>query len=161
MKEIIVTRTQTAETGTELVVLSSSGKSLSGVPSAHGLFLPVECAQSTTSLSNSHDPENCAATERDIGRKSASDHIRSRLRDINSNKIARRTLQAMVIIGTITLIYQIVSLGPAFQGALAASRGLHVQIQSEADSRQSLAYGFLSDCANRMVCAVPCCVESC
>ncbi len=49
--------------------------------------------------------------------------------------------------------------GAAFQGALAASRGLLVQIQSEVDSRQSLAYGFLSDCANRMVCAAHSCFE--
>jgi hypothetical protein len=57
----------------------------------------------------------------------------------------------MVILGTITLFYQFVSLVPAFQGALAASRGLQVQIEGENDSRQSLAYGFLSECANRKV----------
>jgi hypothetical protein len=78
--------------------------------------------------------------------------MRLRVFDIKSNKIARRTLQAMVIIGAATLLYQFVSLFPAFQGAFATSRGLEVQIQGEADTRQGLAYAFLSECANRKVC---------
>jgi hypothetical protein len=51
----------------------------------------------------------------------------------------------------VTTIYYGASLVPAFQGAMAATRGLQLQIESESDSRQTVAYGFLQECGNRKV----------
>lgn len=57
----------------------------------------------------------------------------------------------MIVIGALTVLYQFVSLFPAFRNWVAASRGLQVPIQEEADSRQSLVYEFLALCENRKV----------
>ncbi|KAH8767779.1 hypothetical protein F5882DRAFT_466253 [Hyaloscypha sp. PMI_1271] len=150
MQEMTTMHTQTAEPGTELRALPLAGESmLKGSSAANRSSVPEESTASRRSLSDSNDPEICTAAIRTIPRSSTSDRMRLRVQDIRSNKIARRTLQAMVIIGAITLLYQFVSLFPAFQGAFATSRGLEVQIQGEADTRQGLAYAFLSECANR------------
>jgi hypothetical protein len=103
------------------------------------------------SLSDTYSADICTAAIRTIPKKTTSDRTRVILKDIKSNKIARRTLQAMVIFGVVTLLYQSVSLVPAFQGLLATYRGLQIQVQSEADSRQNVAYGFLSECSTRKV----------
>jgi hypothetical protein len=104
-----------------------------------------------------YDLENaeiCTAAARNIGANLASDRILLRIQDIKSNKIARQTLRTMVIIGALTLLYQFASLFPAFQGARTASRGLEVQVQGAADTRQSLAYSFISECMDRKVWAL-------
>jgi hypothetical protein len=114
----------------------------------------VDIGQSRPSLSDLYDIENadiCTAAIRTIPRESYSDRIQLRVRDIKSNKIARRTLQVTVVIGALTVLYQFASLFPAFWNWVAASRGLEVQIQGEADSRQSLVYEFLALCENRNV----------
>jgi hypothetical protein len=154
--------TQTAEPGTELRALPLAGESmLKGSSAASRSSLSEESVTSRRSLSDSYDPEIWTAAIRNIPRSSASDRMRLRVQDIKSNKIARRTLQATVIIGAVTLLYQFVSLFPAFQSAFATSRGLEVQIQGEADSRQELTYAFLSECANRKVCNLQTCGGPC
>jgi hypothetical protein len=149
------TQTRIVDADIQLTALSSSGKSISAKLSeiSHP-STPDESAQPRISLSDSYDPEICTADIRIIPSKPASNvPLRLRARNILSNKIARRSFQAMVIFSTITLLYQLISLIPAFQGALAASQGLQLQVKGESNSRQSLAYGFLSECANRKVCA--------
>jgi hypothetical protein len=129
-----------AEEGLELTALSTGGDSTSEEPLEPSQSASIiDIAQDRPSLSNTYDIENaeiCTAAIRTIPRESASGRIRLRVRDIKSNKIARRTLQVTVVIGALTVLYQFTSLFPAFQNWLAASRELEVQIQGEADSRQ-------------------------
>lgn len=141
--------------GFELTASSTGGTSMPEEPlePSQGASI-IDIAQSRPSLSDSYDIENAkiyTAAIKTIPRESASNRLRLRIRDIKSNKIARRTLQTMIVIGALTVLYQFVSLFPAFQNWHAASRGLQVQIQGEADSRQSLVYEFLTFCENRKV----------
>jgi hypothetical protein len=145
-------KTQITEADIRLTALSPAGKLLSAKPpETNPTSQPSSLAQPRTSLSSSYDPEICIASITTINKPASNVPLRFRVREVLSNKMARRSLQAMVIFGTITLFYQFISLVPAFQGALAASQGLRVQVESETDSRQSLTYGFLSECANRKV----------
>jgi len=57
----------------------------------------------------------------------------------------------MIVLGIFGLIYEFTSLGPQFWGAHSAARGLEVQMQAGTDARQSTAYVFLAECANRKV----------
>ncbi|KAH7417646.1 hypothetical protein BKA64DRAFT_740118 [Cadophora sp. MPI-SDFR-AT-0126] len=72
-----------------------------------------------------------------------------------NRKLARLTFQAMVIFGVITIVYQGISLIPAFQSSRSALRALSIQWQSARDSRQTLAFGFLQECANRKEQGLP------
>jgi hypothetical protein len=145
-------QTQTAETGIELAALPPAREPISRDPSAPSkTSVPERDSQPRPSLSDLFDLENTqlgTAAIRSIRRESTTDRIRLKVREIKSNKIARRTLKAMLAFGTIASLYQLISLFPAFQGAYAATRGLQLQ---ETDSRQNIAYGFLSNCANRRV----------
>lgn len=154
MQKMIATQTQTAEADIQLAALSSAGKPIPAKPSKTSQTSPSDdFAPPRASLSDSYDPEICTANVRIIpGKPTSSKSLRLRIRDIQSNKIARRSFLAMLILGTITILYQFISLVPAFQEALAVSQGLHIQVKGETDSRQNLAYGFLAECANRRVC---------
>jgi hypothetical protein len=152
MQVMAAAQTQTTETGIELAALPSARELISIDPSAPSKT-SVSCqdSQPRPSLSDLFDLENAqfgTAAIRNIPRQSTRDRLRLKVRDIKSNKIARRTLKAMLAFGTIASLYQLISLFPAFQGAHAATRGLQLQ---ETDSRQNIAYGFLSICANRRV----------
>ncbi len=154
-KEMAGMQPPAADEGLELTALSTHGESTSEEPLEPSQSAStIEIAQSRPPLSDSYGIENaeiCAAAIRTIPHNSASDRIRLRVRDIKSNKIARRTLQTMIVIGALTVLYQFVSLFPAFQSGFAASRGLEVQLQGQADERQSLVYRFLTECDNRKV----------
>jgi hypothetical protein len=155
MQEGTATQTQTEEPGIELAALSSARHSIPVEPSAASdTSVPDENFQPRLLHSDSYDVENaeiCTAVIRNIPRKPLSDKIHLKVRDIKSNKIARRTFKAMLVFGIITLLYQFTSLGPQFQGAFAAASSLKVQIKGETDARQSNALEFLSICADRKV----------
>lgn len=141
-----------AESGFELAALSCAGKVVLAQPSPAVQTSAVdETSQSRISLSDSYDPEICTATVRNIGAKSTSKSLRLIQRDIKSNKIARRTLQTMIVFGVIGSLYYIISLVPQFQSVNAAIFGVQIQAKGETDSRQAIAYEFLSECANRKV----------
>jgi hypothetical protein len=132
-----------------LQALSSAGKTLPELPSTP----LVESLEYLGSDSESYDSVLHTATKsRFIKVEPATNlPLRVRVRKIFSNKIARRTLQIAFWMAVVTTIYYGTSLVPAFQGAVAATRGLQIQIESESDSRQTVAYGFLQECGNRKV----------
>ncbi|PMD36769.1 hypothetical protein L207DRAFT_89910 [Hyaloscypha variabilis F] len=142
MQEATATEALATDTEIKLSALPSDKEKNQAEPPApsHGSHA-VRSIQTKSSPADSCDLEEGTTAGNSKG-KTVSESVRSTVRDIKSNKIGRRTLQATVIIGILTLLYQFISLSPAFQA-------LQVQIQGEVDSRQSVAYGFLSDCANR------------
>jgi hypothetical protein len=155
MQEMIATQTQTQEPGLELTALSSAGHLIPVKPRAPSV-LPTtgEDFEPTLLRSESYDTENAQigiATIANIPRKKISDHIRLKVREIKSNKIARRTLKAMIIFGIIASLFQLTSLGPQIHGAYAAAAGLKIQMKGEADARQNIAFAFQSNCMNRKV----------
>lgn len=77
--------------------------------------------------------------------------IRSHLHNLLNKRVARRTFHALLVFGTVTLVYQAISLIPAFQSAMSAAQALKLQGDTGTDGRQTLAYGFLQECANRKV----------
>ncbi|PVH82259.1 hypothetical protein DL98DRAFT_530361 [Cadophora sp. DSE1049] len=80
--------------------------------------------------------------------------IRNRIRNLRSKKLARRSLQTIFIFSILTLVYQGISLIPAFQSARSARLQLQME-RSDEGGRQTLAYGFLSECANRKAQGLP------
>lgn len=64
---------------------------------------------------------------------------------------AKRTFHLTLAFGVLTLIYEAVSLFPAFHSSLSAIQGVNLQAKSEADSRQALTYSFLAECETRQV----------
>jgi hypothetical protein len=134
-----------------LQTLSSAGKALPELPST-----PLEDSlEHPSSDSESDDPVLQTANEsRFIKVEPATNlPLRVKVRKILGNKIARRTLQIAAWLAVITTIYYGISLVPAFQGAMAATRGLQLQTASESDNSQMVAYGFLQECENRKVCS--------
>jgi hypothetical protein len=132
-----------------LQALSSAGKALPELPST-----PLaEYLEYLGLDSESYDSVLHTATEsRFIKVEPATNlPLRARVRTILSNKIARLTLKIAFWMAVVTTIYYGTSLVPAFQGSVAATRGLQIQIESESDSRQTVAYGFLQECGNRNV----------
>ena len=154
MQEATATEALATDTGIKLSALPSDKEKNQAEPPApsHGSHA-IRSIQTKSSPADSCDLEEGTTAGNSKG-KTVSESVRSTVRDIKSNKIGRRTLQATVIIGILTLLYQFISLSPAFQA-------LQVQIQGEVDSRQSVAYGFLSGCANRKVRTFPCCFARC
>ncbi|CZR54584.1 uncharacterized protein PAC_04468 [Phialocephala subalpina] len=88
-------------------------------------------------------------------------HLESQPREFATQKetrqkiLARRTFWATLAFGVLTLIYEAVSLLPAFHSSLSAAQGVNLQVKSEADSRQALAYSFLQECENRKAQNLP------
>jgi hypothetical protein len=77
--------------------------------------------------------------------------LRVKFRNILSNNIARRSLQVTIWFTLFTMVYYTISLIPAFQGVAAVTRGLQLQVESNSESSQTVAYGFLQECGNRKV----------
>lgn len=68
------------------------------------------------------------------------------------NKVlAKRSFQFTLAFGILTLIYEAVSILPAFHSSSSAAQGVDLQAKSEWDSRQALTFSFLAECANRKV----------
>ncbi|KAK0100420.1 hypothetical protein ONS95_008368 [Cadophora gregata] len=72
-----------------------------------------------------------------------------------NRKLARLTFQAMVAFGVLTIVYQGISLIPAFQSSRTALRALGIQWESARDGRQTLVFGFLQECASRKAQGLP------
>jgi hypothetical protein len=155
MLKATTTLTQTADIRTELAALSSAGKSIPPKPPArNNVNTPDGTLENRRSLSDLYGLEKAeigTAAVRNIPPQPTPDRRRLRLRDIKSNKIAHRTFNAMIIFGIVELDYEYTSLGPQFWSAHTAARGLELQIQAGTDARQSMAYAFLAECANRKV----------
>jgi hypothetical protein len=132
-----------------LQVLSSAGKALPELPSTpleESLEYPASDSESYDSILHTATKSHFIKVE-----PATNLPLRVRIRKILSNKIARRCLHITIWMAVVTTIYYGASLVPAFQGAMAATRGLQLQIESESDSRQTVAYGFLQECGNRKV----------
>jgi hypothetical protein len=71
--------------------------------------------------------------------------------EIKEKILARRVFHATLVFGVLTLVYETVSLLPAFDASSSATKGVVLQAKSEADSRQALEYSFLQECENRKV----------
>jgi hypothetical protein len=125
-----------------LEALSSNGKRLSATDTmSQESFLEADAPQLLTATKISlHQVQK--------------PYLRARVRDVMSNNIARRTLKTTIVFGTLTMIYYVTSLVPAFQAADAAVRTMEMQSQSGDDSSQLLAFGFLKECNNRKVSSV-------
>ncbi|KAF8857577.1 hypothetical protein BDZ45DRAFT_726623 [Acephala macrosclerotiorum] len=70
-------------------------------------------------------------------------------KETRQKTLARQTFWATLAFGVLTLLYEAVSLLPAFHSSWSAAQGVSLQVKSEADSRQALAYSFLQECENR------------
>ena len=155
MQEMIATQTQTQEPGLELTALSSAGHPIPAESRAPSVISTTgEDFEPTLLRSESYDTESAQigiATIANIPRKPISDHIRLKVREIKSNKIARRTFKAMLIFGIIASLLGLAGLGPPIHGAFAAAAGLEIQIKGEADARQNIALAFQANCMNRKV----------
>ncbi|KAN0115220.1 hypothetical protein V8E51_004764 [Hyaloscypha variabilis] len=153
------TQTQTAEIRAELAALSSAGKSIPPKPPArNNVNTPDGTLENRRSLSDLYGLEKVeigTAAVRNIPPQPTPDRRRLRLRDIKSNKIAHRTFNAMIIFGIVGLVYEYTSLGSQFWSAHTAARRLELQIQAGTDARQSMAYAFLAECANRKSNSLP------
>jgi hypothetical protein len=152
MQAVASSRTEPAETGIILQALSSTGKALPELPS-----VPLaEAPDSPRPSSESYDSDLHTATKcRFIKVEPATDlPPRVKVRRILSKKTARRSLQITAWMAIITTIYYGISLFPAFCGAMDATRSVNLQIESESDSRQSVAYAFLQECENRKACVI-------
>jgi hypothetical protein len=103
--------------------------------------------------SESYDPVVCTATAAHFRKVEPATNLplRVRARSILSNKIAQRSLQVTIWSALLTMVYYAVSLIPAFQGVAAVTRGLQLQVESNSESSQTVAYGFLQQCGNRKV----------
>lgn len=94
----------------------------------------------------------------ELGQASSVSNYRSKhptqsatLKETRQKILARRTFWATLTFGVLTLLYEAVSLLPAFHSSWSAAQGVNIQVKSEADSRQALAYSFLQECWNRKV----------
>ncbi len=152
---MIATQTQAQEPGVELTALSSAGHPIPAESRAPSVISTTgEDFEPTLLRSESYDTENAQiriATVVKIPRKPISDHIRLKVREIKSSRIARLTLRAMIVFGIIGLHFQFTSLGPQIHGAYAAAAGLKIQTKGEADAGQNIAFAFQSTCMNRKV----------
>lgn len=105
------------------------------------------------SISDSYDPdvgEGVAITLRKV-EPATNLPLRVRVRKIASNKFARRTFVVGAIALIVTIVYNNINLVPAFQGISVSKAGLEIQGKSEANGREGLTQGFLSECRGRKV----------
>jgi hypothetical protein len=128
-----------------LQALSPSGKALSSIS--------LDPLKKQLADTDSYDPVVCTATAAHFRKVEPATNLplRVKLRNILSNKIARRSLQVTIWFTLFTMVYYTISLIPAFQGAAAVTRGLQLQAESNSESSQTVAYGFLQECGNRKV----------
>ncbi|KAL2063741.1 hypothetical protein VTL71DRAFT_5546 [Oculimacula yallundae] len=101
------------------------------------------------SISSDYDGEPATAKQQQINEvRSANSFLKVHWRRLTSNKLARRTLAAAIIFGIFNIVYQNISLGPAFMGANAA-------VQAARDGKHNIAYVFLKECASRKAQSLP------
>jgi hypothetical protein len=128
-----------------LQAISPAGKALSSIP-------PDQLKKQLADT-DSYDPVVCTATAAHFRKVEPATNLplRVKLRNILSNKIARRSLQITFWFTLFTIVYYTISLIPAFEGVTAMTRGLQLQKESNSESSQTVAYGFLQECGNRKV----------
>ncbi|KAE8449083.1 hypothetical protein EG329_008466 [Mollisiaceae sp. DMI_Dod_QoI] len=102
---------------------------------------------------SNHDLELGQATILNPGSRRVFEQARTspRQKETKPRSLAKRTFQVTLAFGILTLIYEAVSVLPAYHSALSAAEGVNLQVKSEADSRQALAYSFLQECENRKI----------